>query len=266
MQTSSQINQLLEIMHSLRTPKTGCPWDLEQNFASIAPYTIEEAYEVADAIDRKDMGDLRDELGDLLFQVVFQAQIAKEAGLFDFDDIVQAISDKMIRRHPHVFGTQKIADADAQTEAWEQQKAKERATKGEKSRLDDIPIGLPATLRALKIQSRAARSGFDWPDLSPVFAKLQEEVSELQDAINTEPQNMDDIESELGDLLFVCINLSMKFKLNPERALNQTNLKFIRRFQYIETALAADGKTPEDVTLDEMDRLWDEAKSKETVD
>ncbi len=266
MQSSSQINQLLDIMNSLRTPKTGCPWDLEQNFASIAPYTIEEAYEVADAIDRNDMDNLRDELGDLLFQVVFQAQIAKEANLFDFDDVVEAVCDKMVRRHPHVFGTDQIADADAQTEAWEQQKSNERINKGEKSRLGDIPVGLPATLRALKIQSRAARTGFDWPDLAPVFAKLQEEMSELQEAINTNPQNIENIESELGDLLFVCINLSRKLDLNPECALNQTNHKFIRRFQYIETALAADGKTPEDVDLDEMDRLWNQAKSKETTD
>jgi tetrapyrrole methylase family protein/MazG family protein/ATP diphosphatase len=255
----ANIDQLLEIMAKLRDPDNGCPWDLEQNFESIAPYTIEESYEVADAIARGNRNDLRDELGDLLFQAVFHAQMAKEEGSFDFGDVVQAVCEKMVRRHPHVFGTGKIKDAAAQTDAWEVQKARERADKGTHGLLDDIPIGLPATERALKLQSRAARVGFDWPDLAPVFAKLKEEALELKEALESQ-KNKEEISSEIGDILFVCVNLARKLHVNPDRALASTNQKFIDRFAYIEAELEKQGKTPAQSTLEEMDQLWDQAK------
>jgi len=262
MQTSSQINRLLQIMQKLRDPIDGCPWDLQQDFASIAPYTIEEAYEVADAIERENMDDLRDELGDLLLQTVFHAQLAAEAGAFGFDDVVQAVCDKMVRRHPHVFGNKKTITAAAQTRSWEQQKAKERNEKGATGLLDDIPVALPASQRAVKLQTRAARVGFDWPNLEPVFAKLQEEIEELQEVLRTDKSSIK-IEKELGDILFVCMNLSRKLDVNPDAALRQTNRKFVTRFQYIEQALMKLGKTPDTSTLEEMDRLWDEAKQHE---
>ncbi len=258
MPSPTPMDQLVEIMARLRDPKTGCPWDLEQDFASLTPYTIEEAYEVADAIARGNKSDLRDELGDLLFQSVFYSQLAKEEGSFCFDDVVRGVCDKMIRRHPHVFGDTQIADAAAQAKAWEAQKAKERADKGEKSALSDVPVGLPATKRALKLQSRAARIGFDWPDLAPVFAKMHEEMAELQEAIAN--KNDKEIKSELGDILFVCINLARKLNVDPDQALNQTNQKFMDRFAYIEAQLQKQGKTPEQASLEEMDQLWDQAK------
>lgn len=255
----TKINQLLDIMRQLRDPKKGCPWDLEQDFSTIAPYTIEEAYEVADAIARNNSDDLRDELGDLLFQVIFHAQMASELGQFDFDDIVTAVCNKMIRRHPHVFGEENIDTAQAQIDHWEQHKANERVQKGAGGILDDIPIALPATERALKLQTRAARVGFDWPDLQPVFAKLQEEITELQDGL-LQNKGHEYIEKEIGDILFVCVNLARKLNVKPESALNLTNRKFIARFQYIEAELAKIGKTAETSTLDEMDALWDQAK------
>ena len=254
------IDRLLEIMAALRHPETGCPWDLEQTFATIAPYTIEEAYEVADAIDRRDMDDLRGELGDLLFQVVFHARMAEEQNLFGFDDVAQAIIDKMISRHPHVFGDARIADAAAQTVAWETHKAKERAA-AKAGVLDGIAVTLPPTLRALKLQNRAARVGFDWPDVGPILDKLAEEVAEIKDEMTD--MNPDRLEDEMGDILFVCVNLARKLGVDPDRALKGANAKFERRFAHIERSLAAMGRTPSDSTLDEMDGLWDEAKALE---
>jgi len=261
-QSSSNINQLLEIMRKLRDPDNGCPWDIEQDFTSIAPYTIEEAYEVSDAITRNNMDDLRDELGDLLFQTVFHAQMAYELGEFNFDDVVQSVCDKMTRRHPHVFADSTIKDAAAQTGAWEKQKASERKNKGSQGVLSDIPIALPATMRALKLQERAARVGFDWPDVRPVFDKLQEEVIELQNELNGE-DNQINIESEIGDILFVCINLARKLNVSPEIALTRTNKKFTSRFEHIEAILKSKGKSPETSNLQEMEQLWQQAKLKE---
>ena len=251
---------LLDIMAKLRDPDGGCPWDVEQDFASIAPYTIEEAYEVADAIEQGDMPSLKGELGDLLLQVVFHAQMAAEAGHFDYGDVVQAVSEKMVQRHPHVFGDVSIADADAQTRAWEDQKAGERALKAknegrEPSVLDDVARGLPALMRAEKLQKRAARVGFEWDDISGVYDKLEEEIGELRNA--TDEVNF---EEEIGDMLFVIANLARWHKIDPEEALRKTNAKFLRRFHYIEAELKKRGKTPEQSDLQEMDALWNEAK------
>lgn len=256
------IDRLIAIMARLRDPETGCAWDLEQNFATIAPYTVEEAYEVADAIERGDLSDLREELGDLLLQVVFHSRMAQEQGVFAFDDVANAISEKMIRRHPHVFGPESQRTSAQQTHAWEIIKAQERATKGKnQSLLDDVPTGLPALTRAVKLTARAARVGFDWPDVSFVFDKLREETAELQAEIET--QDRAKMRDELGDILFVCANLARKLDLEPEDALRSTNAKFARRFQFIEAELAARGKSPADSDLAEMDALWDAAKAAE---
>ena len=253
------MDRLLAIMARLRDRDTGCPWDIEQDFASIAAYTIEEAYEVADAIERKNMADLKDELGDLLLQVVFHAQMASEADQFDFDDVARAINDKMVRRHPHVFGDAVERDSDTQTIAWEAQKAHERATgsKGD-GILADIPIALPAVKRAQKLQKRAARVGFDWPDVEQVFDKLAEELDEVRDAIRL--KDADEIAEEIGDLMFVCTNLGRKLNVDVEEATRSANAKFERRFGHIERRLAALGRRPEDATLEEMEALWVEAK------
>ena len=256
------IDELLAIMARLRDREAGCPWDLEQTFATIAPYTVEEAYEVADAIERGDLGDLRDELGDLLFQVVFHARMAEEQGLFAFDDVAKAINDKMIRRHPHVFGEAGVRSSAEQTAAWEETKAAERAAKGrDASLLDDVPAGLPALTRAVKLTKRAARVGFDWPHIDFVLAKLEEEIGELRAEIAAGDAAL--AREELGDVLFVMANLARKLDIEPEDALRSTNAKFARRFQYIEAALAARGKTPEQSDLDEMDGLWNAAKAAE---
>jgi len=253
------IDSLLAIMVKLRDPKTGCPWDIEQSFESIAPYTIEEAYEVDDAIRRGDRRDLADELGDLLFQTVFHAQMAKEEGSFDFADIVHAVCDKMIRRHPHVFAGGSIADADAQTSAWEAQKAAERAAKAARegrtpSVLDDVGSGLPALLRAHKLQKRAARVGFDWPDIDPVFDKIDEETRELHDA--RAEGDPDHIAEEYGDLLFAVSNLGRHLGLDPEQALRSANAKFEHRFKAVEVDFTARGVKMEDASLDEMEAVW----------
>lgn len=261
------LQDLLSIMSRLRDKESGCPWDVEQDFKSIAPYTIEEAYEVDEAIRANDMASLKDELGDLLFQVVFHAQMAKEMGEFTFEDVVQNVSEKMVRRHPHVFGDASIEDADAQTSAWEAQKAKERAEKAESegrvpSVLDGLTVGLPALLRALKLQNRAARVGFDWPDTIQVLDKMQEEATELVEAHkNGEPHER--IKEEFGDLLFVMANLARHMKIEPEEALRGANAKFVRRFQRIEALLAEQGREPAQSNLEEMDALWDQAKSEE---
>ena len=258
---SRPIDRLLEIMARLRDPVAGCPWDLEQSFATIAPYTIEEAYEVADTIERGDLAHLKDELGDLLLQVVFHSRMAEEAGLFDFDAVAAAIADKMVRRHPHVFGDAAYRNAAEQTEAWETIKAREREHKGTASVLEDVPVGLPALTRALKLTRRAGRVGFDWPSVKEVLDKLDEELKELTDEIDR--GDTDAAREELGDLLFVCANLARKLDVDPEEALRAANAKFVRRFSAIERDLAAQGRTPEQATLQEMEDLWTEAKKAE---
>jgi nucleoside triphosphate diphosphatase len=260
---------LLAVMAALRTPGTGCPWDLEQNFRTIAPYTIEEAYEVADAIERGDMPDLRDELGDLLLQVVYHSRMAEEGGAFAFADVADAITRKMIRRHPHVFGTDAERAAGAAPGFWDRIKSAERAAASVReeggSVLDDVPAGLPGLMRAIKLQHAAAKVGFDWPSLRPVFEKLEEELAELEEAVAA-PGRIQDrakTEEELGDLLFVIANVARHLKIDPDAALRAANQKFIRRFHAIEQKLAEDGRTPSQSTLAEMDRLWDEAKAAE---
>ncbi|MEQ1694268.1 MAG: nucleoside triphosphate pyrophosphohydrolase [Hyphomicrobiaceae bacterium] len=304
---TKSLADLLAVMAALRTPGTGCPWDLVQTFETIAPYTIEEAYEVADAIARADMPDLKDELGDLLLQVVYHSRIAEEAGHFAFADVAGAVTRKMIRRHPHVFGTSQQRSEGASPGFWESIKAEERAEKaierakeseGQGARpldpiaqgkasfrtggqgdsglqslasqtspraftslLADVPIALPGMTRAIKLQDKAARVGFDWPDITPVFAKIREEAAELEEAVAT--QSRAEIEGEFGDLLFVMANLARHLKIDPEAALRITNAKFTRRFHHIEEALATSGRSPAQSDLAEMDRLWNDAKAKE---
>jgi ATP diphosphatase len=254
--------RLLEIMRRLRDPDTGCPWDIEQDFATIAPYTIEEAYEVADAIARADWPELEGELGDLLLQTVYHAQIGAEAGHFTFESVVRNIADKMVARHPHVFGDDsRDKSADQQVADWERIKAAERAGKAQKGVLDGVALGLPALMRAVKLQKRAARVGFDWPDTSHVLDKIIEEAGELVAARDTLTQA--EIADEMGDLLFVLANLARHLDVDPEAALRGTNDKFTRRFEGIEAALAAQGKTPADSDLAEMDALWDAQKNLE---
>ncbi|MDG2321763.1 MAG: nucleoside triphosphate pyrophosphohydrolase [Rhodospirillaceae bacterium] len=261
------LDDLIEIMARLRHPEAGCPWDMEQDFKSIAPYTIEEAYEVADAIARRDMDALKDELGDLLFQVVYHARIAEEDGLFAFADVADAISAKMIRRHPHVFGDAVVEDSETQAASWEAIKEKERQAKGAgdlPSVLDHVPTALPAMKRAEKLQKRAARVGFDWPDAAQVIDKIREEIGELETEINDDaPQ--DRLEDELGDLLFAVVNLARKVKVESDSALRQTNLKFEARFRFIERMLAAEGRTTEGASLGEMEALWQLAKTEAEV-
>ncbi|HET6388144.1 nucleoside triphosphate pyrophosphohydrolase [Hyphomicrobium sp.] len=292
---SRDISRLVEIMAALRTPVTGCPWDLEQTFETIAPYTIEEAYEVADAIARGDLVDLKDELGDLLLQVVYHSRIAEERGAFALGDVVESSTRKMIRRHPHVFGDKAARDPAAVRLSWEEIKAEERAEKAQErlrmgdaaskptekpATLADVPVGLPALTRAIKLQDKAARVGFDWPNLRPVFEKLKEEIGELEEvALPADPRgdasvapgdspsssraNEDAIKEEFGDLLFVMANIARHLKLDPEDALRGANDKFVRRFAHIENALSERGKAPEQSSLEEMDALWDEAKALE---
>lgn len=269
------LTRLLDLMAALRTPGTGCPWDLEQTFESIAPYTIEEAYEVADAIAQKDLGALKDELGDLLLQVVYHARIAEEQGAFDFAAVADAVVRKMIRRHPHVFGTPEERAAGAAPGFWERlkaiEKAERRALSGtgpasphQSDVLADVPVSLPALTRAHKLQAKAARVGFDWPSLVPVLAKAREELAELEDAISRKSElGQDAVAEELGDFLFVIANVARHLKVDPEAALRRANEKFTRRFAYIEASLAARGVRPEQSTLEEMDRLWDAAKALE---
>jgi len=294
MTPSKDVSRLIEIMAALRTPVTGCPWDIEQNFATIAPYTIEEAYEVADAIARDDMPDLKDELGDLLLQVVYHARMAEEEHAFAFGDVVEAITAKMIRRHPHVFGTAEERAAGAAPGFWAKIKAEERAAKAAEratsspsspssakslptSRrgeglLADVSLSLPALTRAVKLQDKAAKVGFDWPSLAPVFEKMREEIEELEEvALPADPRGAADrseaqlakIEEEFGDLLFVMANVARHLKIDPENALRAANRKFVRRFEHIERRLAEQDRTPANSTLAEMDALWDEAKANE---
>lgn len=252
------LRELLAIMARLRDPVRGCAWDLEQTFATIAPYTLEEAYEVADAIDREDLDALREELGDLLLQVVFHAQIARERHAFDFDDIARGIGEKLVRRHPNVFGDVRVADAAAQTRLWEEQKAREKAAAGKAgSLLDDVPVALPALARAVKLTKRAARANFDWPDAAGVWAKLDEELAELRTAEAS--GHAEEIAGEIGDVLFVLANLARKLGVDPEAALRGTNAKFERRFRHVEARAAQTGATD----LATLDAYWDEAKARE---
>jgi len=254
------IDRLLAIMARLRDPDRGCPWDREQNFATIAPYTIEEAYEVADAIEREDMTALKDELGDLLLQVVFHARMAEEAGLFAFDDVAQAIADKMERRHPHVFGDVESASVAAQNDAWEAHKAAEREAKGEAaSVVEGVAIALPALVRAAKISRRAARIGFDWPDADSVIDKIEEELDEIEDAIDDRAPPAA-LEEEIGDLLFATANLARKLDIEPETALRRATAKFERRFRRVETLAAERGIGR---NLDALEALWQEVKAEE---
>lgn len=256
---TTPVDRLNAIMARLRAPVGGCPWDIEQTFETIAPYTLEEAYEVADAIERKDWTELKSELGDLLFQVVFHARMAEEQGLFVFDDVANAIADKLERRHPHVFGDEAAkADGVAQKARWEDIKAAERKAKAQHGVLDDVPVGLPALARAAKLTKRAARVGFDWPSTDEVFDKLHEEVAELRAEIAA--GDLEKAKGEVGDLLFVVANLARKLGVEPEDALRGSNAKFVRRFSFIEAELAKVGKTPEQSDLAEMDGLWDAAK------
>ncbi len=264
---ATPIDRLLGIMASLRDPKTGCPWDREQNFATIAPYTIEEAYEVADAIARGDMDGLKDELGDLLFQVVFYAEMAREDGGFDFDAIASGICDKMVARHPHVFGGAGVRSAEDQTREWEAGKAAERARRAAadgrgSSVMDGVAGALPALTRALKLQRRAAREGFDWPILAPVLDKIEEEIAEVKQEIE-DGAPRERLEDEIGDLLFACVNLARHLKVDPEAALRHGNAKFERRFRAVEEKLADKGRTPAQSDLAEMDQLWDRVKDEE---
>ena len=267
--TDKTIDDLLAIMAQLRDPQDGCPWDREQDFDSIASYTLEEAYEVAEAIHQKDMPSLKDELGDLLFQVVFHAQMASEAGHFDFQDVVDGLCEKMTRRHPHVFGDASIEDADAQTAAWEAHKEQERREKAraagiEPSVLDGVALSYPALLRSVKLSKRAARVGFDWPAAEPVIDKLNEEMLELAAEMverHKGGDNQDALESELGDVLFAWTSLARFLKVDPEKALRGTNQRFEDRFRRIERALAEQGREPQDATLDELEALWQKAKA-----
>ena len=263
--SSSGIVRLVDIMERLRDPKTGCPWDVEQTFASIAPHTIEEAYEVADAIDAGDMDALKDELGDLLFQVIFYAQMAKEQDVFNLEDIAQSISDKMIRRHPHVFGDNgpEINTAHQQTENWEKVKEGERAGKttdsAAQSALDGVTRALPALLRAIKLQKRAARVGFDWPDAEPVFQKFDEELAEIRHEIAVGDQKA--LENEVGDLLFTCVNLARKLGVDAETSLRHANQRFEARFRGIEQMLWDENRDITETPLDELEQLWQRVKA-----
>ena len=264
MEASRDITRLIEIMAALRTPGTGCPWDLEQDFATIAPYTLEEAYEVADAIARGDLADLREELGDLLLQVAFHARMAQEQGAFDFGDVVETITAKLLRRHPHVFGEARGLSPREVEALWDRIKREEKASKPATEKdgaLAGVPVTLPALTRALKLQQKAGKVGFDWNDPMAVLAKIREEADEIETAIRSGERS--EAAAETGDLLFAVVNLARHLDADPEAALHATNQKFERRFASIERALAARGKTPGQSTLAEMDALWDEAKAAE---
>jgi nucleoside triphosphate diphosphatase len=262
------IEKLIEIMRALRDPKSGCPWDLEQDFQSLIPYTIEEAYEVADAIERNNLGDIKSELGDLLFQIVFYSQLATEQQAFDFNDVAQAISDKLTRRHPHVFADAKVKDAEAQTKEWEKIKQQERKAKAEEnsinlSHLDDVSRTLPSLMRAEKLQKRAAKEGFDWPNIKGVMAKVYEELDEVQQELDAEVQEKEKLEDEMGDLFFSCINLSRHAGIDAEQCLRKANLKFERRFRELEKIANNKGLHVNEMNTDELEKLWKEVKNRE---
>jgi len=259
---SDQIDALLDIMAALRNPESGCPWDIEQTFKTISAYTIEEAYEVADAIERMDMHDLKDELGDLLFQVVFHAHMAEELGEFNFDDVARAISEKLVRRHPHVFGDDVAGGHEELHRAWEQHKKNERQAKEQKHKsvLDGIASTMPALRWSSKLQKRAAHHGFDWDDVAPVFDKLQEEIGELKAELVHE-NNQERIADELGDILFACVNLSRHLEVNPEQALRDSNLKFIERFKVVEQLLSDEDRVMDECSVEVLEDYWQKAKA-----
>jgi ATP diphosphatase len=264
---SKNIDELVKVMARLRDPNGGCPWDLEQNFTSIAPYTIEETYELVEAIENKDTKAIGEELGDVLFQVVFHAQMGREAGLFDLDSVAKAVADKMIERHPHVFGDRQASSAGDVLVNWEADKEAKRKAKAEaqgeaSSALDGVSTALPATTRAIKLQNRAARVGFDWAKANEVLAKIREEIAELEAEITAEADK-DHLEDELGDVFFAVVNLARKLEIDPEAALRRTNHKFERRFRGIESYLAAQGRTLSDASLEEMERIWNTIKREE---
>jgi nucleoside triphosphate diphosphatase len=270
MTPSRDIGRLIEIMAALRAPGTGCPWDLAQNFSTIAPYTLEEAYEVADAIGRGDLADLKDELGDLLLQVVFHTRIAEEQRAFDFGDVVQAITEKLVRRHPHVFGDERSATPQAVEGLWERIKAEEKAARNggrQQGALAGVPVALPALSRALKLQEKASKVGFDWNDPHAVLRKIREEADEIEAALGGasagQASSAPQAAAEVGDLLFAAVNLARHLRADPEALLRATNQKFERRFAAIEHALAGKGKTPSQASLEEMDALWEQAKTQE---
>lgn len=257
------IDALLDVMARLRDKQNGCPWDIEQSFATIAPYTIEEAYEVADAIERNDLQDLKEELGDLLLQVVFHAQMASEQGVFGFADVVEAIVSKMVSRHPHVFGTEQVEDAQKQTELWEEHKRKEREARGDSdtSALAGISTGIPEWQRAIKLQKRAARTGFEWPDPAPVMDKLREEIDEVAAELDAEPRNAGNIRDEIGDVLFVAVNLARHAGVDPGVALRAANRKFEQRFRAMEKRAESEGGAFGEMTLSQMENLWQQVKT-----
>ena len=264
-----QMQRLLEVMAALRDPERGCPWDKQQTFATILPYTIEEVYEVAEAIDHGDMSALREELGDLLFQIVFYAQMAKEAGEFEFTDIAARISEKLERRHPHVFGDAEIATAEAQTQAWEKHKERERHTKAAEQQrhasvLDNVPVALPGLMRAMKLQRRAARLGFDWPDVAPVLGKIEEELAEVREVL-AQGGDSEKLTHEVGDLIFACVNLARHTEVDPEIAMRGVNERFESRFRRVEELARQQNQNLAQMSLEEMDKLWDQAKAEEKV-
>ena len=262
---SGEIERLLEIMRALRDPQQGCPWDREQSYRTIVPHTLEEAYEVADAIERNDLKELRGELGDLLFQVVFYAQIASEEGEFSFDEVVMSINEKLIRRHPHVFADAIVEDSDSQTEAWEQLKSEERRQKGgdQESVLDGVLAALPALTRAAKVQRKAVRVGFDWPEVSGVLDKVEEEFAELRQELEADSIDQQLVDEEMGDLLFSVVNLCRHLKLDGEGALRRATNKFESRFRAMEQQLTVDGKELRQLSIDEMESAWREVKAEE---
>ncbi|KGQ39736.1 nucleoside triphosphate hydrolase [Gallibacterium anatis] len=260
---TTKLEKFAEIIAKLRDPNGGCPWDLEQTYQTMPPHILEEAYEVVEAINQDDRKELKEELGDLLMQVVFLSQLAQEEGAFTLDDVIDGITDKIIRRHPHVFGEIKAENSDEVLKNWENIKQQERYQKEQFSILDNVPIALPSLLRAAKLQKRCAKVGFDWSELEPTIQKVEEELQEVRDEVSKQPQNPQTIEEEIGDLLFASVNVARHLKLNPEEALRKANLKFERRFRQVEQSILASGRQLEQVSLAEMDLIWDQVKQQE---
>ncbi|MFU2092017.1 nucleoside triphosphate pyrophosphohydrolase [Gallibacterium anatis] len=260
---TTKLEKFAEIIAKLRDPNGGCPWDLEQTYQTMPPHILEEAYEVVEAINQDDRKELKEELGDLLMQVIFLSQLAQEEGAFTLDDVIDGITDKIIRRHPHVFGEIKAENSDEVLKNWENIKQQERYQKEQFSILDNVPIALPSLLRAAKLQKRCAKVGFDWSELEPTIQKVEEELQEVRDEVSKQPQNPQTIEEEIGDLLFASVNVARHLKLNPEEALRKANLKFERRFRQVEQSILASGRQLEQVSLAEMDLIWDQVKQQE---
>ncbi|ERF77802.1 nucleoside triphosphate pyrophosphohydrolase [Gallibacterium anatis] len=260
---TTKLEKFAEIIAKLRDPNGGCPWDLEQTYQTMPPHILEEAYEVVEAINQDDRKELKEELGDLLMQVVFLSKLAQEEGAFTLDDVIDGITDKIIRRHPHVFGEIKAENSDEVLKNWENIKQQERYQKEQFSILDNVPIALPSLLRAAKLQKRCAKVGFDWSELEPTIQKVEEELQEVRDEVSKQPQNPQAIEEEIGDLLFASVNVARHLKLNPEEALRKANLKFERRFRQVEQSILASGRQLEQVSLAEMDLIWDQVKQQE---